>query len=70
MAAAPLAAKVLTVSDGVAEGRREDRSGAALVERLTGAGYDVVEHRVSADGVNDGRRRRCASWPPASPASW
>jgi molybdenum cofactor synthesis domain-containing protein len=53
MAAAPLAAKVLTVSDGVVAGTREDRSGAALVEHLTGAGYDVVEHRVSADGVND-----------------
>jgi molybdopterin adenylyltransferase len=44
-------AKVLTVSDGVAEGTREDRSGAALAERLTGAGFDVVERRVSEDGV-------------------
>jgi len=45
-------AKVLTVSDGVAEGGREDRSGLALVARLTEAGYDVVEHRVSPDGVD------------------
>ena len=45
-----LQAKVLTVSDGVVHGTREDRSGAALVEQLTGAGFDVVEHRVTADG--------------------
>ena len=43
-------AKVLTVSDGVAAGVREDRSGLALVERLTGSGFDVVEHRVTSDG--------------------
>jgi molybdenum cofactor synthesis domain-containing protein len=46
------AAKVLTVSDGVAEGVREDRSGAALVARLTDAGFDVAQHRVSPDGVD------------------
>jgi molybdenum cofactor synthesis domain-containing protein len=46
------AAKVLTVSDGVAEGVRDDRSGLALVERLTAAGADVVDHRVTADGVD------------------
>jgi len=45
------AAKVLTVSDGVMAGTREDRSGAALVERLTGAGYDVVDRRAVADGA-------------------
>ena len=45
------AAKVLTVSDGVVHGTREDRSGAALVEQLHAAGYEVVEHRVVADGV-------------------
>jgi molybdenum cofactor synthesis domain-containing protein len=44
-------AKVLTVSDGVADGTREDKSGRALVERLTTAGYEVVDHRVTADGV-------------------
>jgi molybdopterin adenylyltransferase len=47
-----LAAKVLTVSDGVADGTRDDRSGRALAERLTTAGFDVVEHRVSPDGVD------------------
>jgi len=46
-----LAAKVLTVSDGVAAGTRDDASGRALVERLTAEGYDVVAHRVSADGA-------------------
>jgi len=30
---------------------REDRSGRALVERLAQAGFDVVDQRVSADGV-------------------
>ena len=48
---AGLAAKVLTVSDGVVHGTREDRSGAALVERLTAEGYSVVDHRVVADGT-------------------
>ena len=47
-----LLAKVVTVSDGVADGSRDDKSGRALVERLTEAGYEVVEHRVSADGVD------------------
>jgi molybdopterin adenylyltransferase len=49
--AAALVAKVLTVSDGVMEGTRDDKSGSALVARLGEAGYDVVQHRVSADGV-------------------
>jgi molybdenum cofactor synthesis domain-containing protein len=44
-------AKVLTVSDGVAEGTREDRSGAALVDMLTGSGFEVVDQRVTPDGV-------------------
>lgn len=45
-----LQAKVLTVSDGVSSGTREDSSGPALVARLTEAGYEVVEHRVAPDG--------------------
>lgn len=48
---AGLAAKVLTVSDGVIAGVREDRSGDALAELLTGAGYEVVERRAVADGT-------------------
>jgi molybdopterin adenylyltransferase len=47
-----LRAKVLTVSDGVADGTRDDSSGRALVERLIAAGYEVVDHRVTADGVD------------------
>lgn len=47
-----LAAKVLTVSDGVIAGTREDRSGQALGEALAAAGYEVVERRVVADGID------------------
>lgn len=47
----PLAAKVLTVSDGVVHGTRDDASGRALVAQLTDAGFEVVEHRVTADGA-------------------
>jgi molybdenum cofactor synthesis domain-containing protein len=39
-------AAVLTVSDGVARGERQDESGAALEELLTGAGYEVVRRVV------------------------
>ena len=46
-------AKVLTVSDGVVHGTRDDRSGAALVEQLTDAGFAVVDHRVVADGTDN-----------------
>jgi molybdopterin adenylyltransferase len=45
------AAKVLTVSDGVVAGTRQDRSGEVLVERLKAEGYEVVDRRVVADGV-------------------
>jgi molybdopterin adenylyltransferase len=48
---ARLEAKVLTVSDGVVEGTREDRSGEALRDVLDGAGFDVVLRDVVADGV-------------------
>jgi molybdenum cofactor synthesis domain-containing protein len=48
-----LQAKVLTVSDGVVHGTRDDASGAALVARLAGAGFDVVDHQVSADGADN-----------------
>jgi molybdenum cofactor synthesis domain-containing protein len=47
-----LEAKVITVSDGVADGSREDRSGSALEARLTEAGFDVVERVVTADGTD------------------
>ncbi len=45
-------AKVLTVSDGVAHGARDDRSGRALVDHLREHGFDVVDHRVTADGAD------------------
>jgi molybdopterin adenylyltransferase len=41
-------AAVLTVSDGVFQGTREDRSGDLLAELLSGAGYEV-ERRVVPD---------------------
>ena len=53
MSEQPLHAKVLTVSDGVVHGTREDASGAALVQQLSAAGWTVDEHRVTADGVDN-----------------
>ena len=62
-------AAVLTISDGVAAGEREDESGALLVELLQGEKYEV-EHRVVPDrgrvacpvhgraGDSDDRRNR------------
>gem|GEM_PF-13486 len=47
---AVLRAKVLTVSDGVMAGTRDDRSGAALVARLRDAGWEIIDHRVTEDG--------------------
>ena len=43
-------AKVLTVSDGVSTGHREDLSGRALVAFLEEYGFAVVEHALCADG--------------------
>ena len=51
--AAGLQAKVLTVSDGVIDGTREDKSGAALAEVLTAAGFEVVDRRAVADGIQN-----------------
>ena len=44
-------AKVVTVSDGVVAGTREDRSGRALEELLAGSGFRVVERSTIPDGV-------------------
>lgn len=44
-------AKVVTVSDGVMAGTREDRSGEALAAILGDAGWEVVSRSVVADGV-------------------
>ena len=46
-----LLAKVLTVSDGVVAGERQDKSGEALVSALISHNFEVLEHRVVADGV-------------------
>jgi molybdopterin adenylyltransferase len=48
-----LHAKVLTVSDGVESGTEEDVGGLALVERLTGAGFEVIERRAVGDDVGE-----------------
>lgn len=44
-------AKILTVSDGVIAGTRDDRSGEALVAHLGDHGFAVVERTAVADGV-------------------
>ena len=44
-------AKVLTVSDGVIAGTRDDKSGEALAAALEAAGFSVVERRAVVDGV-------------------
>ncbi len=47
-----LQAKVITVSDGVIAGTRQDKSGEALDNHLSAAGWDVVERLQIADGVD------------------
>ena len=46
-----LVAKVLTVSDGVVAGTRDDASGRSLSQRLAAEGYEIAVHEVTADGV-------------------
>ena len=48
-----LRAKVLTVSDGVVAGSREDASGRALADRLAANGFEVVSRGVVSDGINE-----------------
>lgn len=60
-----LVAKVLTISDGVMAGTREDRSGPALVAHLRKAAFTIADHRVSADGdepVAQALRALCAGF--------
>jgi molybdenum cofactor synthesis domain-containing protein len=45
-----LRAKVLTVSDGVAAGVREDGGGKAVADLLASHGFEVVERRTIPDG--------------------
>lgn len=49
----PLSAKVLTVSDGVFHGARDDTGGRGLAAHLAAAGFDVVEHRITQDGADE-----------------
>jgi molybdopterin adenylyltransferase len=46
-----LDAKVLTISESVSRGTRQDRSGDELAASLADHGYRVVERRVVPDGV-------------------
>lgn len=48
-----LRAKVLTVSESVHAGTREDRSGAALEELLSTGGFEVVERATIPDGTDE-----------------
>lgn len=60
-----LLAKVITVSDGVADGTREDRSGVELAEHLGRAGFVVVDRAVIPDGVDsvaDALRAACTGF--------
>jgi molybdenum cofactor synthesis domain-containing protein len=49
----PILGKVLTVSDGVVHGTREDLSGAKLAEALERHGFVVVGRELTADGVDN-----------------
>lgn len=49
----PLFAKVLTVSDGVFHGSRDDTGGRGLAAHLAAHGYEVVDHRVAPDGADE-----------------
>jgi molybdenum cofactor synthesis domain-containing protein len=53
MADRPRTATVVTISDGVAHGARQDASGAALAERLVADGWDVVDRVTVPDEVDD-----------------
>ena len=68
LGSAGLQAKVLTVSDGVVAGTREDKSGAALVERLDGRGLRGRRPAGGRRRHRRGRRRARRAWPRASPA--
>lgn len=47
--------KVVTVSDGVIHGTRDDKSGEALSERLVADGWVILERRQIEDGVDSVR---------------
>jgi molybdenum cofactor synthesis domain-containing protein len=47
----PIRAAVITVSDACSRGEREDDSGAALVELLSGFGAEIIETRILSDDL-------------------
>lgn len=47
-----LQAKVLTVSDGVFHGARDDTGGRGLAEHLRANGFEVVDHQITEDGAD------------------
>lgn len=47
------AAALVTISDGVASGEREDRSGEAVAKLLQDGGFAVAEHTVIPDVASD-----------------
>jgi molybdopterin adenylyltransferase len=49
----PLYAKVLTVSDGVYHGARDDTGGRGLAAHLDARGFEVVDHRITQDGADE-----------------
>jgi molybdopterin adenylyltransferase len=49
----PLRAKVLTVSDGVFHGARDDTGGRGLAAHLAANGFEVVDHVVTQDGADE-----------------
>lgn len=53
MSSGSLAAKVLTVSDGVFHGTRVDTGGEGVAAHLERAGFVVVERHVTQDGRDD-----------------
>ena len=46
-----LASKILTVSDSVSAGTREDTASAQIADRLREAGFNVIEQRLCPDGI-------------------
>lgn len=48
-----LRAKVLTVSDGVFHGARDDTGGRGLAAHLAANGFDVVDHQITQDGADE-----------------
>lgn len=58
----PLRAAVLVMSDSISRGRKSDRSGQLIVERLQKEGIAVADYRVvpdDADAIADAVRRWC-----------